>query len=81
MTTMLSLRLFTIRSPTLFYLEAISDIQCQICARKKIIYYIRKYKKILPTTMLSSLVNHNSSITAIYTDAISDIKCQLYHLH
>ena len=45
------------------------------------IYCISKLKKIFPTNILSSLVNHNVSVTAFMTEVIADIKCQIHHLH
>ena len=48
---------------------------------KKKIQYKSNPNKILPTTMLTYLVDHSSSVTYIHMETISDVKCKLRYLH
>ena len=41
----------------------------------------KKYKVILPTTMLTSLVIHNSFVSDVFVGDISDMKCQLCYIY
>ena len=53
-TSMLALQLFIICSSTPVYLKVTSGIQCQLLKRTTRLYYRRKSKQIIPTSLLKN---------------------------
>ena len=59
------------------FTEVISNIQCSILSTVILFKYTRTRKKVFPTTMLASLVNHTDLVTAVNMEVIANIKCQI----
>ena len=74
LTFMLALWLFIIRSLNLVYLKVTNNIKCQILIRTRMFYHKINPNKILPTTMLESLVINNIYVTDVQMEAMADIK-------
>ena len=65
----------------MFFTEVITNIQCSILSIGMFLKYTRACKKVFPTTMLASLVNHTNLATAVNMEVISNIKCQIRNLY
>ena len=63
------------------FTKVITNIQCSILSIGKLFKYTRACKKVFPTTMLASLVNHTNLATAVNMEVISNIKCQIRNLY
>ena len=76
---MLTSCVFVTTSITLFYLELLSIIQCELVTKNTgLLKY--KHQGIMQTTMLDTLVIHNSLVYDVYIDDIVDTKFHIRHL-